>query len=57
MESRVDVPKGAPGNPLTEEEQQRKLLMCCGERTAAGFLETVGNLENLDSMEPLLQLL
>ena len=57
MESRVDVPKGAPGNPLTEEEQQRKLLMCCGERKAAGFLETVGNLENLDSMEPLLQLL
>lgn len=57
MESRVDVPKGAPGNPLTEEEQQRKLLMCCGKRVATGFREIVGNLENLDSMEPLLQLL
>ncbi|MBQ9319462.1 MAG: hypothetical protein IJV46_03830, partial [Acidaminococcaceae bacterium] len=57
LEHRTDIPKGSPGNPLTEEERYQKLLNCCSENLALNLSDAVEVLEDRMDTNSLIQIL
>ncbi len=61
LEKRVDIPRGHPLNPLTEEELVEKYARCAGKALAEGAVsqsaEMILHLEMLDRLDELMALL
>ena len=60
LESQVDHPKGSIANPMSEEEMRRKVHILAdpvvGEGQVDALIETVGAVESLDSVGPIMAL-
>ena len=54
---RTDIPLGSPRNPLTSEEQYRKLADCCSEKMARKLARAVDELENCSDLVNLIKIL